>query len=185
VRLLIATLALLIGASASASPDLSATFSTIVDAGGNISLPQQFKKSWVFLGAWAVANEDADTVGAAALHNVYVQPDAITAYRQTGEFPDGTVLIKELLTTATGPMTTGSVSWGQKIDGWFIMVKDRQNRFPQSALWGEGWGWVLINSDAPDKIVTTNYKNDCLGCHIPARNTDWVYTQAYPNLSSD
>jgi hypothetical protein len=77
------------------------------------------------------------------------------------------------------------VSWGQKIDGWFIMVKDRQNRFPQSALWGEGWGWVLINSDAPDKIVTTNYKNDCLGCHIPARNTDWIYTQAYPSLSSD
>jgi hypothetical protein len=185
VRLLIAIFALLIGAGASASPDLSATFSTIVDNRGNISLPQHFKNSWVFLGAWSVANKDTDTVGAAALHNVYVQPEAVTAFRQTGEFPDGTVLIKELLTTATGPMTTGTVSWGQKIDGWFIMVKDRQNRFPKNALWGEGWGWALINSDAPEKVVTTNYQTDCLGCHIPARDTDWIYTQAYPNLNSD
>ena len=185
MRPLLAAIALLIGAGAFASPDLSSTFSVIVDNRGNISLPAQFKKSWVFIGAWSVANKDAATVGAAALHNVYVQSEAITAFRQTGEFPDGTVLIKELLSAVTGPMSTGTVSWGQKIDGWFIMVKDRQNRFAHNALWGNGWGWALIYAAAPDKVVTTNYQTDCLGCHIPALDTDWIYTQAYPSLSSD
>jgi hypothetical protein len=39
-------------------------------------------------------------------------------------------------------------------------------------------------SDAPDKQVATDYKKDCLGCHIPARGTDWVYVQGYPVLAS-
>ena len=123
--------------------------------------------------------------GAAGLHNVYVQPDAITAYRKTGEFPDGTVLIKELLKAATGSMTTGTVSWGTEVEGWFVMVKDRHNRFPDHPLWGDGWGWVLINATDLEKVVTTNYKTECLGCHIPARNTDWIYINGYPVLNID
>jgi hypothetical protein len=41
-------------------------------------------------------------------------------------------------------------------------------------------GWALFKSDAPDKQVATDYKKDCLGCHIPAKATDWVYVQGYP-----
>jgi len=37
---------------------------------------------------------------------------------------------------------------------------------------------------APGKQVATDYKKDCLGCHIPAKATDWVYVQGYPVLSS-
>jgi hypothetical protein len=29
-----------------------------------------------------------------------------------------------------------------------------------------------------------DYKKDCLGCHIPARTTDWVYVQGYPVLAA-
>ena len=41
-----------------------------------------------------------------------------------------------------------------------------------------------LSSDAPDKQVTTDYKKDRLGCHIPAKATDWAYIQGYPVLTS-
>jgi hypothetical protein len=32
-------------------------------------------------------------------------------------------------------MTTGTVSHGANVEGWFVMVKDRHERFPNKALW--------------------------------------------------
>ena len=191
ITLLAACSVVLIAGATFANPDVSQTYKTLVDGRGNISLPIEFRRSWSFLGTWSIANADvelgsaASGHGAAGLHNVYVQPDAITAYRKTGEFPDGTVLIKELLKATTGSMTTGTVSWGQTVEGWFVMVKDRHNRFPDNPLWGNGWGWVLFNAADPQKPVTTNYKTECNGCHIPARQTDWIYIEGYPVLHGD
>ena len=191
MRTPLACIALLLAATGNAVADVSETFQTLVDREGTISLPLEFRRTWAFLGTWSIADEDisssseASGHGAAGLHNVYVQPDAISRYRKDGEFPDGTVLIKELLKAETGSMTTGTVSWGREVEGWFVMVKDRHNRFPGHALWGDGWGWVLINASAPDQPVTTNYKTECSGCHIPARHTDWIYVRGYPILKSE
>ena len=109
-----------------------------------------------------------------------MQPKAIAAYRKTGKFPDGAVLVKELLNAKTGPMTTGTISWGHEIEGWFIMVKDTKSRFPGNKLWGDGWGWSLF--DAGKNLTTKDYKAECLGCHIPANRNDWVYVEGYPIL---
>ena len=79
---------------------------TLVDTHGNISLPGDLQRRWEFLGTWSIAGKELSTV--AALHNVYIQPDAVTQYRKTGQFPDGTVIVKELIKTATGAMTTGT-----------------------------------------------------------------------------
>lgn len=162
------------------------TFSPYVDANGNITLPSDFDSKWVFLGTWSIAAEDvkqsatASGHGAAALHNVYTQPGTVEAFRNTGKFPDGAVLIKELLNTETSKMTTGNVSRGNKFEGWFIMVKDTKSRFPENKLWGDGWGWSLF--DANKKITSKDYKTECLGCHIPAKHNDWVYLEGYPML---
>ena len=50
--------------------------------------------------------------------------------------------------------------------------------------WGDGWGWALFKSDSPDKPVATDYKRDCLGCHVPAKADDWIYVKGYPVLHS-
>ena len=157
---------------------------------GDISVPSNYRE-WAFLGTWSIAKEDvkmsadASGHGAAGLHNVYTQPSTIEAYRETGNFPDGAVLVKELLTTKTERMTTGQVSWGNEIEGWFVMVKDSKNSYPDNPLWGNGWGWSLFNANDPLKTVSTNFRIDCLGCHIPAQSTDWVYVKGYPPLRKD
>jgi hypothetical protein len=81
-------------------------------------------------------------------------------------------------------MTTGDAHWASGTKVWFVMIKDDKGRYPGNPLWGDGWGWALFKSDAPDKQVAVNYTKDCKGCHIPAQKTDWVYIQGYPVLSS-
>jgi hypothetical protein len=155
--------------------------SPYVDADGTISIPSDFRE-WAYLGTWSIAGDDEEG-GAAEFHVVYTQPESIEAYRRTGEFPDGAVLVKELIEADTGDLTTGRVSWARRVTGWFIMIKDRQGRFEGNGLWGDGWGWSLFQADDPATTVTENYKTECLPCHVPARKDDWVYVRGYPVLN--
>jgi mono/diheme cytochrome c family protein len=166
----------------SAQGKTNRTFSPYVDADGNIRVPMNYRTEWAFLGTWAVASKQ-EKGRIEEFHNVYTQPGTIEAHRKTGMFPDGAVLVKELLKTKTGAMTTGEVSWGTEIAGWFVVVKDSQNRFKGNPLWGDGWGWALFNADSPTNTVTKDYKKDCIPCHLPAKKTDWAYVQGYPVLA--
>lgn len=166
----------------------ASTYTDIVDAEGNISLPANFQSTWTFLGTWSVAVKDiqvsseASRHGAAGLHNVYTQPGVVEYYQEHGTFPDGAVIIKELLKGVTAPMTTGTVSRAGDYEGWFVMVKDAQGRFKDNPLWGDGWGWALFNINDLSKPTTQDYKAECLGCHIPAQQNDWIYIDGYPLL---
>ena len=155
-------------------------FSPYVDARGSISLPADFRKNMVHLGTWFVPKGDAS-----GFHDVYSEESTVEAYRRTGEFPDGATLVKELRPSQSGPYTTGDgVSYAVgEIKQWFVMIKDTRGRFTDNPLWGNGWGWALYKPDAPTKNVATDYKVDCIGCHVPAKITDWVYVEAYPTLT--
>ncbi len=115
---------------------------------------------------------------------VYASPGAAEYYRKNGKFADGTVLVKEVYGTDHAQMTTGDAYRASAMIQWFVMIKDEKHRFPNSGLWGDGWGWALFKADAPDKQVATDFKKDCIPCHVPAQSTDWVYIQGYPVLKS-
>jgi len=152
----------------------------VVDPNGNLRVPADYRTSYQFLGSWAIANDKAQ--GSKGLHVVYASPGAIAAYRNEGRFPDGSVLVKEVYETATGKMTTGTVSHAQKLQGWFVMVKDSKNSHPGNDLWGDGWGWSWFDADNPSKTTSANYKVECLACHEPVRGTDLIYVDGYPPL---
>ena len=158
------------------------TFSPYVDEKGNISFPHSFRTNMVHLGSWFVPEG-----GASGFHDVYTEKESVEVFRKTGKFPDGTTLVKELRVSKAGSYTTGEgVSYATNgIKQWFVMIKDVKGRFADNPLWGDGWGWALYKPDDKDKNVATNYKVDCLGCHVPAKDKDWVYTEAYPTLSSE
>ena len=188
-KLLAILVTVLIGSESVADNSYTDTYGSVVDESGNISLPENFRTEWAFLGTWSIAaaeveqSSSASGHGAAGLHNVYTQPGVAEYFRIHKSFPDGAVIVKELLNAVTQQMTTGTVSRGNAVEGWFVMVKDTQGRFESSPLWGDGWGWVLFNSDKPKTPVTQNYKTECIGCHIPARNDDWIYLSGYPALA--
>jgi hypothetical protein len=152
----------------------------IVDTNGNLRVPADYRTAYQFLGSWAVAADQGQ--GSKEVHVVYASPETSAAYRKDGRFPDGSVLVKEVFEAATGAMTTGTVSHAQTLKGWFVMVKDSKNSHPGSKLWGNGWGWSWFDATNPTKTTSTDFKVDCLSCHVPARASDWIYVQGYPAL---
>ena len=151
----------------------------LVDKAGNIRKPSDYRDHYQALGTYTVLDPKGDQ-----MHFTYASPNAAEYYRKNGKFADGTVLVKEVFGTDHAQMTTGDAHWASGTKVWFVMIKDEKGRYSDNPLWGDGWGWALFKSDAPDKQVATDYKKDCLGCHIPARATDWVYVQGYPVLTA-
>jgi hypothetical protein len=182
-RYLILILALIVLASYTVQPQTNRSGSNgfdLVDKSGVIRKPADYRDRFQALGVFSVA----DSSGTVDMHYTYAPPGTAEYYRKNGKFADGTVLVKEVFGSDHGQMTTGDVHWASKTKVWFVMVKDEKGRYPGNPLWGDGWGWALYKSDAPDKQVATDYKKDCLGCHVPAKTTDWIYVQGYPVLAS-
>ncbi len=150
-----------------------------VDSDGTIHFPGRVRDEWVHLGSWGSADLNSADPGQ---HDVYTQPESLEAYRKTGKFPDGAVLVKEVRKIESGHKTTGPVTWAGDEVLWFVLIKDAKGRFPGNDNWGEGWVWALFNAVATEKNASTNFRASCLGCHIPARETDWIYVQGYPAL---
>jgi len=151
----------------------------LVDKTGNIRKPADYRDLYQLLGTYTVLDPKENQ-----MHVTYASLGTAEYYRKNGKFPDGAVLVKEVFGTEHAQLTTGDSHWASGTKVWFVKIKDDRNRFPQNALWGDGWGWALFKADAPDKQVATDYKKDCLGCHIPAKSTDWTYVQGFPVLSS-
>ena len=152
----------------------------LVDKDGNIRKPADVRDLYQLLGAYDVLLSPKGE----EMHVTYASPGAAQYYRKNGKFADGTVLVKEVLSTDHAPMTTGDAHRAADTKVWFVMIKDEKNRFASNPLWGDGWAWALFKADAPEKQVATDHKKDCLGCHIPAQSTDWIYVQGYPVLKS-
>ena len=153
--------------------------SEYVDHVGNISLPADFRGTMTHLGSWFVPVGEAS-----GFHDVYMDRKSVESFRKIGKFPDGAVIVKELRAHTLGDYTTGSgVAYANEtLKQWFVMVKDVKDRFPDNASWGDGWGWALFKP-GKDGNTSSDYKKDCLGCHIPAKANDWIYLEAYPTLT--
>jgi len=153
---------------------------SIVDTAGNLRVPTDYRTSYQTLGTWAIAADSGK--GSKEMHIVYASPGAAAAYQKTKQFPEGTVLVKEVYETQTADMTTGTVSHPGKLKGWFVMVKDSKNSHPGKPLWGDGWGWSWFDVGDPMHTTSTDYKADCQSCHTPAQATDWIYVNGYPMM---
>ena len=176
-RLLSASVIFALGSPIAFSQD---NFSPYVNAEGTISFPVEFRTSMTHLGSWFVP-----AGGASGFHDVYTEKESVEYYRDHGRFPDGATLVKELRASKSGDYSTGAGIHHStdELKQWFVMIKDTQNRFSGNPLWGDGWGWALFKPDQTEINTAKNYKADCLGCHIPAKQNDWIYIEAYPILT--
>lgn len=151
----------------------------MVDPDGTIVMTtQNYQRDWTMLGTFIHLDDN----GAKQINVVYTQPETVTAYRETGKFPEGAVIIKELrqgITTAEGDTKVSSLG---ALNGWFTLIKPPTANAPQGPLWGDGWGWAKFDANAPDATTTTNYRTECIGCHTPVKNTDFLHVEGYPLL---
>lgn len=164
--------------AADANSIAARTYSRWIDAQGNIALPTNFELDWVHLGSWAVLDQGQ----VKDFHGVYAPREEVLFYQRNGRFPDGAILVKDVRKARGSKHTTGDAFWAEDIQVWFVMVKDEKKRFPGNPLWGEGWGWGLYKGGDRQRQAATDYKKDCLQCHVPVKDKDWLYAYGYPIL---
>lgn len=149
---------------------------------GELMLPSGYHE-WVYLGSPLTPHAlNGGEAPFPEYHNVYVQPEAYRAYRRTGEFPEGTILLKELQLTTPAAHPDGSSNevsgrgyFPAERNGIDISVKDSR-RFAAT----EGWGFFNFGHHAPPYAETAAAlpADACAGCHI-ANADDMVFKKFY------
>jgi len=154
-------------------------------ASGELILPKNFHE-WVYVGSPLTPNAlNGGTAGFPEYHNVYIEPGSYEIFKQTGQFPEGAILFKELQLTLQAENSDGSRTepsgrgyFPGKFNGADVTVKDSK-RFPET----NGWGYFNFNHHEPKApTAKVKEKSECAYCHIASAKKDEVWTQFYPLL---
>ncbi len=186
--LLVVSLLIVVTMSTAAGEKAAGSFSPYVDGKGAISLPADFRSTWIYLGTWVVTSTAAAGAGldqagpGSGIHVVYTQPQSLKVYKKTGKWPDGAMLVMEVRAMNWDDLSTGHVIVEGELVKWLVMVKDAGKHFPGNPNWGDGWGWAIFTPADLKKNISANYKKDCINCHETAKETDRVFIQGYPTL---
>jgi len=161
--------------------------SAVFDSDGKLELPTGFR-SWIFVGAPLTPNGLNDgRANFPEYHHVYIEKKNVDAYLKTGEFPEGTVIVKELTRVLDPTFPDGSRRepsgrgyFNGEYNGIDATVKDSK-RFAKT----NGWGFFTFgHHPLPyDKIAAEKAVTECAGCHIAnVAATDMTWVQFYPLL---
>jgi hypothetical protein len=154
-------------------------------ADGQLLLPKDFHE-WVYVGSPLTPNAlNGGMAGFPEYHNVYIEPGSYEIYKKTGQFPEGTILFKELQLTLHGENPDGSRTepsgrgyFPGAWNGADVTVKDSK-RFAAT----NGWGYFNFNHHEPKAAMAkVKAKDECAYCHIASAKKDEVWTQFYPLL---
>jgi hypothetical protein len=172
--------------------------SVIFNADGTVQVPTGFRK-WVFVGAPLTpeglndGKYNCNQPGGCTrsnfpeYHHVYIEQKNVDAYLKTGQFPEGTVIVKEL-TRVLDPTFPDSSRKEPSGRGYFngayngidMSVKDSK-RFAKT----NGWGFFTFGHHPMpyDKTSAERPVTECAGCHIAnVADTDMTWIQFYPLL---
>jgi hypothetical protein len=156
-------------------------------ADGKMKLPTGYRE-WVFLGSPLTPNAlNGGKANFPEFHDVYVERKNFDAYMKTGTFPEGTVLVKELVLLQKPTYPDGSQqepSGRGFFDGNFncmdVSVKDTKKYAKTN-----GWGYYTFGHH-PEPCEATAAESsvaECAGCHLAnVAKTDMTWVQFYPVL---
>ena len=148
---------------------------------GELVRPTGYRE-WIFIGAPLTPNDMNN--GKAAFpefHNVYIDPESWKHWKQTGEFRDGTVIVKELVSVGTKSSSSGKGYFMGGYIGLETVVKDK-HRFPKKDNY---WGFFRFTTDDHKKLLKGSKvmaSQSCAACHTENAKQDGIFTQHYPVL---
>jgi hypothetical protein len=153
------------------------------DPSDRLHFPSGYR-NWVYVGS-SLGLGYSETGGPARggqdplFHNVYIDPTAYARYSETGEFPEGTVMILEVASSASKNEPGLQGTYQDQILGIEASVKD-------SSRFGGGWAYFSFTerSGRTREIAEAFPEESCWTCHDDHAETDHVFTQFYPVLSA-
>ena len=155
-----------------------------------VKIPQNWRE-WVYVGTPLTPNAlNGGEAPFPEFHNVYIEPSAWEHYKATGEFANGTQIVKELASVRQnedGNAEDGSsteVSGQGYFQGEFIgleLTYKNTEQFPD-----EPGGWVYFSfghhPEPYEQTAEVFPTETCNGCHETNAADDFVFTQFYPVL---
>ena len=139
--------------------------------------PKNYRE-WVFIGASVTPNDlNEGSPAFPEFHNVYIDPASWSHWQETGEFRNGTVIVKELVSVGSTAAVSGKGYFPGEFNGIAAMVKD-DKRFADRP---ENWAFFGFASyEANNGNIQAD--ESCSGCHKENAGQDMVFTQYYPVL---
>lgn len=147
---------------------------------GELLQPENYRE-WVFVGTPVTPNDMND--GKAAFpefHNVYIDPTSWAEYKKTGKFPEGTILVKELVSVGSKLASSGAGYFQGEFIGLEATVKSAAKHPKEPGNWG--YYSFTVPAKSPAKTAAIMPTVSCNACHQASAKEDYVFTQYYPVL---
>ena len=143
---------------------------------GKLKQPSGYR-NWIYVGASVTPN---DLNGGKALfpefHAIYIDPESFADYKKSGQFRDGTVLVKELSRVGSKETSSGKGYFLGDFTGLAVAIKDSK-RFKDEP---GSWAYFSFGHNYPlKKEVSKSPAAACNKCHQDSAKQDWVFTQNY------
>ncbi|MBV7332322.1 cytochrome P460 family protein [Chloroflexi bacterium TSY] len=167
------------------APTLAESYFEINDQGELLRPDFDFRETWIYIGTPLTPNDLND--GQAPFpefHNVYIDPVSFKAYKETGEFPERTILIKELISVGDKSAPSGNGYFMGDFIGLEATIKSAEY-FPNEP---GNWAYFSFTNTEehgdPLADTATAFPTDsCNACHeLFAGETDFVFAAYYPVL---
>ena len=152
--------------AATAAMVVSFGFQPLPRSSGGIEYPAAYR-GWANVKSALVGPQSAFFATEGGIHHVYANQNAEEGYR-SGKFPDGSVLVYELLETKE---VQGVTIEGQRkrVD---VMVKDTE-RYGSTA----GWGFASFAGESrSDGALSAERHAACFACHSGRKEHDFVFS---------
>lgn len=172
---------LMLGASCLISFNSFADYKDFVIKDGKMQRPTGYRE-WVYVGAPITPNDmNNGKANFPEFHSVYIDRNSWAHYKKTGEFPDGTVMVKEMAAVGSKSATSGNGYFMGEFAGLEATVKSAKH-FPK-----EPGNWAFFSFSTEDhkslkKEAAALPTAACNACHAAAAADDFVFTQYYPVL---
>ena len=129
-------------------------------------------RQWPHVKSMVIYSEKHPLFGSfGGMHHIYANTEAMRAYTKGGTFPDGSVIVFDLLEAKD---EGGSYAPGdRKLIG--VMTKNR-TRFKETG----GWGFEGFKADSRTERMVTDAKGQCFDCHQKQKDNDFVFSGYRP-----
>ena len=149
------------------------------NADGSLVRPVGYR-TWVYVGTPLTPNElNPPEAPFPEFHNVYIDPASWAHYESTGEFRDGTILIKELVLVGSKAAVSGTGYFMGEFVGLEATIKSAEH-FPDEP---GNWAYFSFGHAYPLTESAEAFPAEaCNACHAMSAADDFVFTQYYPVL---
>ncbi len=148
---------------------------------GELERPTGYR-TWVYVGTPTTPNDmNNGKAPFPEFHNVYIDPVSYDAWKETGQWREGTILIKELVSVDSKAAASGNGYFMGNFIGLEATIKSKE-LFPNEP---GNWAYFSFTNPGSNQLKNTAKAfatNQCNSCHDASAQDDFVFTQYYPVL---